>query len=851
MRAGVIAPFTANTPYVNTIPVEEQPLYPGDREIERRIKNLIRWNAAAMVVQANAHSGGIGGHISTYASLATLLEVGFHHFFRAHTREAAGDFVYFQGHASPGRLRARVPRGPALGRPARATSGASSRRAAGLALLSAPLADAGVLGIADGVDGAVGDLARSTRRASPATCRRAASPTPRTTPRLGVPRRRRDGRAREHGRDHPRRARAPRQPHLGRQLQPAAPRRPGARQRQDHPGARGGVPRRRLERHQGDLGRRLGPAAGARRRRPARRAAWARWSTASTRSTRSSPATTSASTSSAPIRELLALVEDLTDAKLRTPAARRPRSREGLRRLQGRRRAPRRADRDARQDHQGLRARRRRRGPQHLAPGEEARREGAARLPRSPRHPDRRRRRCDDVPFYRPPDDSDEIAVPARAARRPRRPGPATGRSARSRSRRCRPQLFAEFRDGDRARGRDDAGLRQHAAPPDERRDRSAAWSCRSSPTRRAPSAWTRSSASSASTRSRASATSRSTPTSSPTTARPRTGSCSRRASPRPARMASFTAAGTAYAAHGVNTIPFFLFYSMFGFQRIGDLIWQHADARGKGFLVGATAGRTTLAGRGPAAPGRPQPRPRERGADAARLRSGLRLRDRGDRRGRHPPHVRRARERLLLPDGDERGVRAAADARGRRGGHPARALQGAAGARSGGSARASTSSAAARSCARRCAAQELLAARGVAADVWSVTSYTELRREALAVERWNMLHPGEPPSASYLTRGARRRAVADRRRDRLHEDRRRTRSRPSCRPACTPSAPTASAAARRARRCAASSRSTRSRSASPPFRSLAARREIVAARVADAMRELGIDAAKPDPTRA
>ena len=99
---GVIVPFTANTPYVNTIPVDEQALYPGDREVERRIKNLIRWNAAAMVVQANRHSGGIGGHISTYASLATLVEVGFHHFFRAHTIESAGDFIYFQGHASPG-----------------------------------------------------------------------------------------------------------------------------------------------------------------------------------------------------------------------------------------------------------------------------------------------------------------------------------------------------------------------------------------------------------------------------------------------------------------------------------------------------------------------------------------------------------------------------------------------------------------------------------------------------------------------------------------------------------------------------------------------------------------------------
>ena len=72
-RRGVIAPFAANTPYINTIPVEDQPPYPGDREIERRIKNLIRWNAVAMVVQANKHSGGIGGHISTYASLSPLL----------------------------------------------------------------------------------------------------------------------------------------------------------------------------------------------------------------------------------------------------------------------------------------------------------------------------------------------------------------------------------------------------------------------------------------------------------------------------------------------------------------------------------------------------------------------------------------------------------------------------------------------------------------------------------------------------------------------------------------------------------------------------------------------------------
>ena len=101
-HAGVQLPFTANTPYVNTIQPEEDPAYPGDRDLEQRIKSLIRWNALAMVVRANRHADGIGGHISTYASAATLYEVGFNHFFRAHTETHPGDLVYYQGHASPG-----------------------------------------------------------------------------------------------------------------------------------------------------------------------------------------------------------------------------------------------------------------------------------------------------------------------------------------------------------------------------------------------------------------------------------------------------------------------------------------------------------------------------------------------------------------------------------------------------------------------------------------------------------------------------------------------------------------------------------------------------------------------------
>ncbi len=99
---GISLPFTANTPYINTIPRSRQARFPGNREIERRVKSLIRWNAMAMVVRANRESSGIGGHISTYASVATLFEIGFNHFFRGPDDPSGGDQVYFQGHASPG-----------------------------------------------------------------------------------------------------------------------------------------------------------------------------------------------------------------------------------------------------------------------------------------------------------------------------------------------------------------------------------------------------------------------------------------------------------------------------------------------------------------------------------------------------------------------------------------------------------------------------------------------------------------------------------------------------------------------------------------------------------------------------
>jgi len=103
-QRGIRLPFSANTPYINTIGPEEQPAYPGDRDMERRVKSLVRWNALAMVVRANREETGIGGHISTYASAATLYEVGFNHFFRGKNGgdDAPVDMVFFQGHAAPG-----------------------------------------------------------------------------------------------------------------------------------------------------------------------------------------------------------------------------------------------------------------------------------------------------------------------------------------------------------------------------------------------------------------------------------------------------------------------------------------------------------------------------------------------------------------------------------------------------------------------------------------------------------------------------------------------------------------------------------------------------------------------------
>jgi pyruvate dehydrogenase E1 component len=215
--------------------------------------------------------------------------------------------------------------------------------------------------------------------------------------------------------------------------------------------------------------------------------------------------------------------------------------------------------------------------------------------------------------------------------------------------------------------------------------------------------------------------------------------------------MSSFIAAGTAYATHGLPTIPFFIYYSMFGFQRIGDLIWAAADMRVRGFLVGGTAGRTTLSGEGlqhedghshllaSTVPTVLAYDPAFGYEIAVIVREGIRrMYEQGEPVFYYLTLYNEEYEMPPMPEGTAEGILrglyklrpAPAKGRGTRvhlfGSGPLvrEALR----------------------------AQELLAEKyGVAADVWSVTSYKALRQDALDAERWNLLHPAEKPRKSYL----------------------------------------------------------------------------------------------------
>jgi pyruvate dehydrogenase E1 component len=213
--------------------------------------------------------------------------------------------------------------------------------------------------------------------------------------------------------------------------------------------------------------------------------------------------------------------------------------------------------------------------------------------------------------------------------------------------------------------------------------------------------------------------------------------------------MASFTAAGTAYANHGVPTIPFYMYYSMFGFQRIGDMVWAFADSRGKGFLMGGTAGRTTMLGEGlqhqdghslvlsSTVPTCVTYDPAYAFELAVVLQDGIRrMYQENEDVFYYVTMYNEDYAMPAMPEGCAEGVlkglykfRAAANG-------PAVAQLFGSGPILNEVLRA----------------QEILAEKyGIATDVWSVPSYTEIRRDALATERWNRLHPAQPERKSYL----------------------------------------------------------------------------------------------------
>ena len=222
-----------------------------------------------MVLRANTSYSGIGGHLATYASAATLYEVGFNWFFKGRENGGPGDQIFYQGHAAPGIyarafLEGRISEEQLdhFRRETPPQNGLSSYPHPRLMpdFWEFPTVSMG-LGPIDAIY-----QARFNRYLQNRGLRRH-----RRLARLGIPGRRRDRRAGGARRAPRRRRRGPRQPDVRRQLQPPAPRRPRARQRQDHPGAGGGLPRLRLERHQGDLGPRVGRAPGPRSgRRPGR-----------------------------------------------------------------------------------------------------------------------------------------------------------------------------------------------------------------------------------------------------------------------------------------------------------------------------------------------------------------------------------------------------------------------------------------------------------------------------------------------------------------------------------------------------------------------------------------------------
>ncbi len=741
---GVRHTYDVNTPYVNTIPVEEEVPYPGDRHIERRIKSLIRWNAMAMVARANKYDDGIGGHISTYASLATLVEVGFNHFFRASYGDQPGDFVYFQGHASPG-IYARAYLEGRLNEKHLENFRHELREHPGLSSYPHPwlMPDFWQFPTVSMGLGPINSIYQArfmryleNRGIIPPTPRKVwafvgdgEADEPETLGAITLASRekldnliwvvncnlqRLDGPVRGNG-------------HIIQELE-AAFRGAGwnvikviwgddwdellARDKS------GLLIKRMMECVDGEY-QNFKVKGGA----YVRKEFFGKYP------------------------ELLELVADMTDEQLE-------KLRRGGHDPQKVYNAYRRAV-----EHRG--------GPSVvLAFTIKGYGLGEAGEGKNITHQQKKlnekeleyfRQRFDipipeeavhTVSFYRPPDDSPEIQYLHQ--RRKELGGYLPSRKVKRIELKAPPlEIFADALAGSKGRAAmttaglvsilrallRDPQLGKLIVPiiPDEARTFGMESLFRQVGIYASQGQLYK-------------------PVDSDLFLyykEARDGQILEEGITEAGSVASFTAAGTAYANYGVPMIPFFIFYSMFGFQRVGDLIWAFADARGKGFLMGGTAGRTTLAGEGlqhqdghslvlaSTVPTCASYDPAYAYEMAVIIQDGIRrMYEQMEDRFYYITHYNEFYVQPPMPEGCREGI--------------LRGIYLFSPAPSGKATVQLFGSGPILNEALR--AQEILRDRfQIQADVWSVTSYNELRREALAVERWNRLHPAEQPRRPYI----------------------------------------------------------------------------------------------------
>jgi pyruvate dehydrogenase E1 component len=750
LQAGVQIPFSAKTPYINTIPVERQPIYPGNSDIEQRVRSLVRWNALAMVVRANREESGIGGHISTFASAATLYEVGFNHFFRAHSKDSEGDAIYFQGHASPG-IYARAFLEGRLNETHLANFRRELRPGGGLSSYPHPwlmpqfwefptvsmglgpimaiyqarfnryLEDRGLKKPSDAkVWAFLGDGETDEPEALGAITLASREKLDNLIFVINCNLQRLDGPVRGNG-------------NIIQELEAA------------FRGAGWNVIKAIWGRswdallavdHEGALVKRLGEIVDGQ---------WQKYSTES----------------GGYIREhlfgadprLTKMVEHLSDEQIWKLG------------LGGHDPFKIYAAYSAAVAHKGAPTVILARTLKGYGLGESGEGRNITHQQKKMNEEELRMFRgrfgipvsdeqIADAPFYRPPDQSEE----SRYIREHREKLGGWVPSRNARVERAEPvpaELFEEFYKGtteDRKASttmvfvrllskllRDERlGRRIVPIVPDESRTFGMEPLFRQvgiyshlgqlyEPVDKETLLYYREA---------------------------KDGQILEEGITEAGAMSSFIAAGTAYSTHGIDTVPFFIFYSMFGFQRVGDLIWAAADCRTKGFLVGGTAGRTTLAGEGlQHQDGNSHllayPVPNLRAYDpafgfelAVIIKDGMhRMYERREdvfyyltvmnENYAHPP----------MPEGSEvqegilKGMYKLRPAQNQKAKFRAQLMG---------------SGAILNEVLK---AQELLGTKyDVAADVWSVTSYKELHRDGLEVERWNLLHPEEPQRIPFVT---------------------------------------------------------------------------------------------------